>query len=454
MRHFARGQNPYRLLWAASDAVVWVLAIWFARWLRYDFEPHRFITWGTVIVGVGAALLHLMFGFLIGPYGIGHLRASFEEILDLTKAVLATMVVVLVPVCVASPILVPRSVPVTGAALALMTMFSMRLAVRSWKIRRRPTDGKRADGRLRRRRGRPPAAPRAHPRHGLLVRAGGPPRRQPPQAAAHHRRGPGQGDPRRPRGGRVRVPRRHPRHRRAVGGLGADPRPHRASRGVRTGHPGPPARQRAGRRAVVHRPARRQPRRPAGAPADPPRHDRDRRVDRRETDPRDRRRRLDRVRAVPPDQPVRPGLAGHARPRRVRASRGPARPRRQRPARERRRGPRRHPRPGGAAGRLRGGQARHGVPRGGAEAPAAAGAVSAGGVALQRPGHAQRPHRVSRARRRDHRQHLHRQGRRPDQRAGLQQAPRGAAHRPLRPDLDRQLRLGAVRQRARVLAVR
>jgi FlaA1/EpsC-like NDP-sugar epimerase len=143
MRHFARGQNPYRLLWAASDSAVWLLAIWFARWLRYDFEPHRFITWGTVIVGVGAALLHLMFGFLIGPYGIGHLRASFEEILDLTKAVLATMVVVLVPVCIASPILVPRSVPVTGAALALMTMFSMRLAVRSWKIRRRPTYGKR-----------------------------------------------------------------------------------------------------------------------------------------------------------------------------------------------------------------------------------------------------------------------------------------------------------------------
>jgi FlaA1/EpsC-like NDP-sugar epimerase len=143
MRHFDRGQNPYRLLWAASDALVWALAIWFARWLRYDFEPHRFITWGTVIVAIGAALVHLLFGFLVGPYGIGHLRASFEEILDLTKAVLATMVVVLVPVCVASPILVPRSVPVTGAALALMTMFAMRLAVRSWKIRQRPTDGKR-----------------------------------------------------------------------------------------------------------------------------------------------------------------------------------------------------------------------------------------------------------------------------------------------------------------------
>jgi FlaA1/EpsC-like NDP-sugar epimerase len=143
MRHFARGQNPYRLLWAASDALVWALAMWFARWLRYDFEPHRFITWGTVIVAVAAALLHLLFGFLIGPYAIGHLRASFEEILDLTKAVLATMVVVLVPVCVASPILVPRSVPITAAALALMAMFSMRLAVRSWRIRRRPTDGKR-----------------------------------------------------------------------------------------------------------------------------------------------------------------------------------------------------------------------------------------------------------------------------------------------------------------------
>ena len=189
-----------------------------------------------------------MFGFLIGPYGIGHLRASFEEILDLTKAVLATMVVVLVPVCVASPILVPRSVPVTGAALALMTMFSMRLAVRSWKIRRRPTDGKRRmvvfgageGGRLLlhalTRDTASSYAPVAllddSPLKQRLTIEGVPVKGT---RAGLEEVG-------------VRVPRRHPRHRRAVGGLGADPRPHRASRGVRAGHAGPPAGQRAGRR--------------------------------------------------------------------------------------------------------------------------------------------------------------------------------------------------------------
>ncbi|MEO8828665.1 nucleoside-diphosphate sugar epimerase/dehydratase, partial [Lapillicoccus sp.] len=142
-RRFARDQNPYRLVWAASDAAVWAIAIWGARWLRYDFEPHHLITWPTVFVGIAAGLVHLLFGFLIGPYSIGHLRASFEEVVDLTKAVLMTMVVLIIPVILANPMLVPRSVPITGGALALLTMFSMRLAVRTWRINRRRTDGKR-----------------------------------------------------------------------------------------------------------------------------------------------------------------------------------------------------------------------------------------------------------------------------------------------------------------------
>ena len=61
--------------------------------------------------------------------------------------------------------------------------------------------------------------------------------------------------------------------------------------------------------------------RPARPPRDRHRRRRHRRLPHRPAGARHRRRRLDRLRAVPPDRPLRPGRAGHARPRRV----GPAR---------------------------------------------------------------------------------------------------------------------------------
>ena len=89
------------------------------------------------------------------------------------------------------------------------------------------------------------------------------------------------------------------------------------------------------RRRRRHPPAHH--RRPARPPRDRHRHRRHRRLPHRPAGARHRRRRLDRLGAVPPDPPLRPGRARHARPRRV----GPPR----RAALHRRPGPARHPQP-------------------------------------------------------------------------------------------------------------
>ena len=70
-----------------------------------------------------------------------------------------------------------------------------------------------------------------------------------------------------------------------------------------------------------------------------------------------------------------------------------------------------------------------GLPRRRAQAPAAAGDGTRRGDQDQRLGHAERARGGRRGRRRAVRQHLHRQGRQPVQRARLLQAHRRAAHR-------------------------
>ena len=81
-------------------------------------------------------------------------------------------------------------------------------------------------------------------------------------------------------------------------------------------------------------------------------------------------------------------------------------------------------------------QPRDRVPRRGAQAPAAAGALPGRGAQDERLGHAQRAARGPRQRGQLLRQHLHRQGGRPGQRARLLQARGRAAdraHGPRRP---------------------
>lgn len=106
-----------------------------ATYLRYElsFAP---IDWrGFAIAAALAIVLQLAVGFLLGPYAIGHMRGSFEEIVDLAKTVAVSTAALCLPVFIALPILVPKSVPLIAGPFALVAMLGLRLLVRSWKTR-------------------------------------------------------------------------------------------------------------------------------------------------------------------------------------------------------------------------------------------------------------------------------------------------------------------------------
>jgi len=136
IRRRVKSDHPFRLAWAGVDCAVWAIALVLGSWLRYELHL-EYIAWrGLAITAVIAAALQLVFGFLFGPYAVGHMRGSFDEIVDLAKTVLAASLATWLPVLIANPILVPKSVPIIAGAFALVGMLALRLLVRSWKNRR------------------------------------------------------------------------------------------------------------------------------------------------------------------------------------------------------------------------------------------------------------------------------------------------------------------------------
>lgn len=127
--------HPFRLAWAVIDCSVWGVALLAATYLRYELSLAPLDWRGFAIAVALAVALQLALGFLFGPYAIGHMRGSFEEIVDLAKTVAATTAALCIPVFVAVPILVPKSVPIIAGPFALVAMLGLRLLVRSWRTR-------------------------------------------------------------------------------------------------------------------------------------------------------------------------------------------------------------------------------------------------------------------------------------------------------------------------------
>ena len=76
--------------WALVDMSCWALAIFVATWLRLDFDTLRTLGVGTLEFAVAAAAFHFAAGMVIGPYAVGHVLGSFEEVVDIGRAVLLT----------------------------------------------------------------------------------------------------------------------------------------------------------------------------------------------------------------------------------------------------------------------------------------------------------------------------------------------------------------------------
>ncbi len=90
----------------------------------------------TLVFALTAAGVHTMVGASIGPYRVGHQRGSFEETADISRAVVITGMGMFAWAMLAPFYVVPRTVPVIAAALALVGMFASRFLIRSWRNRR------------------------------------------------------------------------------------------------------------------------------------------------------------------------------------------------------------------------------------------------------------------------------------------------------------------------------
>lgn len=134
-----RGRRHDRLVrwtWAALDASVWAIALLLACWLRFDFEVTPVLVRGTGWFVLAAMAGQVVLGGFFGPYAVGHVRGSFEEITDVAKTVVIVAAGLFTWALLVDPVLVPRSVPISAAALALLAMFALRFAVRASRTRR------------------------------------------------------------------------------------------------------------------------------------------------------------------------------------------------------------------------------------------------------------------------------------------------------------------------------
>jgi FlaA1/EpsC-like NDP-sugar epimerase len=127
-----------RWLWAVVDIIVLTVSVFLAALLRFDFVIASVLTTSVVKLAAVAALAHLIIGGLFGPYAVGHLRGSYEEIVDLMKTVALWVVPLQAVTLVADWDLGPRSLPIAAGAASLLGMFGARYALRATRTRRDP----------------------------------------------------------------------------------------------------------------------------------------------------------------------------------------------------------------------------------------------------------------------------------------------------------------------------
>lgn len=130
-----RRARVIRWSWSVVDAVIWIVAIYSATLLRFDFSTENVLVPNTMLFAIVAGLVHVNVGAIFGPYRVGHQRGSFEETSDISRAVAITSVLLVAWIGLWSAFLVPRSVPFIAGPLALAGMFASRFVIRAWRNR-------------------------------------------------------------------------------------------------------------------------------------------------------------------------------------------------------------------------------------------------------------------------------------------------------------------------------
>lgn len=135
MARLIRYGGAHRWLWAAIDAVIVAASVYAGALLRFDFGIDEAFVDGVMVLAGSAALANVIFGLALGPYAVGHMRGSFEEVVDIGRTVLLWSVPLFVLALSGLIPAVPRSLPLIAGALATLGMFGIRFLVRTARSR-------------------------------------------------------------------------------------------------------------------------------------------------------------------------------------------------------------------------------------------------------------------------------------------------------------------------------
>jgi FlaA1/EpsC-like NDP-sugar epimerase len=118
---------------ALSDTVAWVVGLYAANAVRYDFERGQLNSPGLLKAVVAAGALQVLFGVLGHLYRGRYRFGSFDEVLGVFLAASATAFSLALLNQLMPSQLVPRSVPFAGAVAAFSLMIGARYV---WRSRR------------------------------------------------------------------------------------------------------------------------------------------------------------------------------------------------------------------------------------------------------------------------------------------------------------------------------
>jgi FlaA1/EpsC-like NDP-sugar epimerase len=123
--------------WFLFDCALWYAAIVLADWARYDFSLDQIGGRNTALFALGAVLVQLVSGGLLGVYRGRYVAGSFEEAHALAGSTLLSGGALSVWAFSAQPQLVPRSTPLVATAISLSGVLAARFVLRAYTGRRR-----------------------------------------------------------------------------------------------------------------------------------------------------------------------------------------------------------------------------------------------------------------------------------------------------------------------------
>ena len=123
-------RRSFPALQIAADIAAWAVAIPFATVLRYDFALSRPNWTGVLLMVVIAAVLQVAIGAALGMYRRRYHYGSFDEMRVVAASMALVGLVLFTVATIDGGALVPRSVPVLAAFLALVIAAGIRYTAR------------------------------------------------------------------------------------------------------------------------------------------------------------------------------------------------------------------------------------------------------------------------------------------------------------------------------------